>query len=137
MLVRSAGVVVFRKNKAREYLLLHYSAGHWDLPKGHIEKGETSQHTALRELKEETGISKAAIIPGFKETISYRYTEKGEKVLKFVVFFLAGAKQKKVRLSFEHKGFAWLPFEEAVRKATYPTAKKVLKKAEKWLNEKS
>lgn len=126
--------MLFRQGKKREYLLLHYAAGHWDSAKGHIEKGETSQQTALRELKEETGISKVKLVPGFKETISYRYVDKGEKVLKFVVVYLGSTRQKKVKISLEHKGFVWLPHKEAVKKATYKNAKNVLKKAEKWLN---
>lgn len=137
MPVRSAGVVLFRKGKKREYLLLKYPAGHWDFPKGIMEKGEKSQETALRELKEETGISKVEILPGFKETISFYYTWKEKRLLKFVVFYLAKTRQKKVNLSFEHKGFVWLPYKDAVRKATFDNAKKVLTSAERWLNEKS
>jgi 8-oxo-dGTP pyrophosphatase MutT (NUDIX family) len=135
MLVRSAGVVLFRPVKKREYLLLHYAAGHWDLPKGIIEKGEASEQAALRELKEETGISKAEIISGFKETIKFTYAWEGKKVLKFVVFFLARTRQKRVEISWEHRGFVWLPYKEAVKKVTFRNAKNVLKKAEAWLNE--
>ena len=134
MLVRSAGVVLFR-GKKREYLLLHYAGGHWDLPKGIMEKGETSVQAALRELKEETGISRGKIVPGFKETIKFMYAWKGKKVLKFVVFYLAKTRQKKVKISWEHKGFVWLPFKEAVKKTTFINAKNVLRKAEAWLNE--
>ncbi len=134
MLVRSAGVVLFRQGKKREYLLLHYSAGHWDFPKGIMEKGEKSEETALRELKEETHIAKAKILPGFKETIRFRYTWEGKPVLKFVVFYLAKTRQKKVKVSWEHKGYIWLPYREALRKATYQNAKNVLRKAERWLN---
>ncbi len=135
MLVRSAGVVLFRAGKKREYLLLHYAAGHWDLPKGMFEKGEKkSEVVALRELKEETGISKVELIPGFKETIKFMYIWEGSKVLKFVVFYLGKTRQKKVKISWEHKGFIWLPYKEAVSKATFRNAKNVLKKAEKWLN---
>lgn len=137
MPVRSAGVVLFREGKKREYLLLEHSYG-WDFSKGIMDKGENSKETALRELKEETGISKAKILPGFKETVSYMYTWKGKRLLKFVVFYLAKTRQKKVKLSFEHKGFVWLPFEKAVSKATlkFANARNVLKKAERWLNEK-
>ena len=47
---KSAGAVIFRKqNDAILYLLLHYEAGHWDLAKGHIEKGESLEETARRE----------------------------------------------------------------------------------------
>ncbi len=133
MPVRSAGVVLFREEKKREYLLLHYSAGHWDFPKGMLEKGEKSEQTALRELREETGISKVKLVPGFKETIKFVYTWEGEKVLKFIVFYLGSTRQKKVKISWEHKGFVWLPYKDAVKKATFRNAKSVLIKAEKWL----
>ncbi len=136
MPVRSAGVVLFREGKKREYLLLKYPAGHWDFPKGIMEKGEKSQETALRELKEETGISRAEILSGFKETINFTYMWKGKSLLKFVVFYIAKTRQKKVNLSFEHKDFVWLPYKEAVKKATFDNAKNVLTSAEKWLNEK-
>jgi 8-oxo-dGTP pyrophosphatase MutT (NUDIX family) len=134
MPVRSAGVVLFREGKKREYLLLEYNLGHWDLPKGHIEAGEKSEAAALRELKEETGVSRVKFISGFKETIRYVYAWKGKRLLKFVVFYLAKTRQKKVNLSFEHKGYAWLPFKEAVKKATFENCRNVLKKAERWLN---
>ena len=55
--------------------------------------------------------------------------------MKYVVFYLAQTKQKKVKISWEHKGFVWLSYKEAVKKATFRNAKNVLKKAEKWLNE--
>jgi bis(5'-nucleosidyl)-tetraphosphatase len=137
MPVRSAGVVLFREGKKRKYLLLKHSYG-WDFPKGIMDEGEKSKETALRELKEETGISKVVVLPGFKETVSYMYTWKGKRLLKFVVFYLAKTRQKKVKLSFEHEGFVWLPFEKAVDKATlkFANARKVLSKAEAWLNEK-
>ncbi len=128
---RSAGFVVFRDSK---YLLLHYEAGHWDFPKGNIEKGETPEQTALRELKEETGIGDSEFLPGFVEKIRYFYKKAGQTVVKEVVFFLARTKTEEVKLSSEHIGFVWLPFKEAVEKLTYNNAKEILKKAEAWLN---
>ena len=65
---RSAGTVIVCNG---EYLLLHYESGHWDFPKGKIEEGETPEQAALRELKEETGIEDAEILPGFTEGIKY------------------------------------------------------------------
>jgi hypothetical protein len=44
-------------------------------------------------------------------------------VLKFVVFYLAQTKTSRVVLSFEHKGYVWLPYEDAIKKATYSNAK--------------
>ena len=60
---KSAGAIVFRiENTKPKYLLLHYPSSanakkeYWDLPKGHVEEGETEEETARREVKEETGL---------------------------------------------------------------------------------
>ena len=131
---RSAGILIFRQlAEGREYLLLHYPGGHFDFPKGHMEKDETERETAMRELIEETGIDEITWIEGYREKIHYFY-RRGEKLMsKDVIFFLARTRQKKVTLSFEHKGSAWLPYKEALEKLTFSSAKELLKKAEKFL----
>ena len=130
----SAGVLLFRQMpKFREYLLLHYPSGHFDFPKGHIEGAETELEAAYRELQEETGIAKIVWIEGYREEMEYTYKREGKPSHKQVVFFLARTSQKKVTISFEHKGSLWLPYPEAYEKLTYPTAKSLLKKAETFL----
>ena len=131
---RSAGILIFRQLKdGREYLLLHYPGGHFDFPKGHMEKDETERETALRELKEETGLDKIIWIEGYREKIHYDY-RRGENLMsKDVIFFLARTRQKKITISFEHKGSLWLPYKDAVEKLTFATAKDLLRKAEKFL----
>ena len=43
---KSCGIVVFhRKDEECEFLLLHYPEGHWDLPKGHVEEGESESYS--------------------------------------------------------------------------------------------
>lgn len=144
---RSAGAIIFRiAPKKKEFLLLHHSPmpnrrglkltdGHWDFPKGHIEPGEKTEDTVRREVREETGITKIELIPGFKETIRYFVNYDGEKRLKFVAFFLARAGGKKVIISHEHQGYAWLSYEEAHQKLTYQNAKEILNKAHHFLSE--
>ncbi len=130
----SAGVILYRQLKTgREYLLLQYPGGHFDLPKGHIEKDESEHEAAYRELKEETGIEKIVWIEGFREKINYFYFRGSEKMSKDVIFFLARTSQKKVVLSFEHQGAVWLPYEAALEKITFDNAKNLLKKAENFL----
>ena len=52
---RSAGAIIFREEKRKiYYLLLHYESGHWDFPKGHVEKEEKEKETVKREIREET-----------------------------------------------------------------------------------
>jgi len=132
---RSAGTVIFRRKRGNilYYLLLHYESGHWDFPKGNIEKGEKLEETAKREIEEETGIKETNFIPGFKETIKYFYKRKKENIFKTVVFFLVETKTKEIKLSFEHIGFEWLPFEEASQRLTFKNAKQILKKANEFL----
>lgn len=134
---RSVGAVLLRKTKnGYKYLLLHYPGGHWGFPKGHIEKGEKSEDTARREIKEETGINSFKFIPGFKKTIRYFVDVGGRRCLKFVAYFLALTRQKKVTISWEHQGFAWLSYEEAYKKITYQNARQVLKEAHNFISKK-
>jgi len=141
----SAGAVVFRReNNIIFYLLLHYQSGHWDFPKGHIEAGENKTATVLREIQEETGITDAVLVPGFKEWIKYFFrntysiTNPAEKkkaplVFKIVTFYVAETNTKKVIISEEHLDYAWLPFEEALAKVTHKNAKHILTKAHAFL----
>ena len=131
---RSAGAVVLRDVRGLpHYLLLHYGASHWDFPKGHIEPGETTDATIRREVKEETGIERLAFVPGFKETIRYAFSKPRSRVLKFVVYRLARTRTRRVRLSHEHQGFVWLPYEDALRRITFSSSRHVLEKAQAFL----
>lgn len=143
---KSAGAVVFYKTPAGkiEYLLLLHRAGHWSFPKGLIEKDETLEKAAQREVKEETGIESFEMIAGFKETekfffrVKYDYQlwrgwKKGQGVLKFVTYFLVQAATKKVKLSDEHPDFVWLDYEGALAKITHKESKEILKKADEYL----
>lgn len=138
---RSAGAVIFRKEKGEIfYLLLHYpGASHrskkdyWDFPKGHLEKKEIPEETAKREIEEETGLREIEFVEGFKKTIKYFFKWGGKNVLKFVTFFLVKAKTKKVQISSEHIGYIWLPFDEAREKLTFKNAKEILTKAHSFL----
>ena len=130
MVEKSAGAVIFRKEDDKIYcLLLHYQGGHWDFPKGNIEKGEKLEDTVRREVKEETGIENIKFALGFKEAIKYFYKLKGRNIFKIVTFFLAETKTKEVKISWEHTGFKWLSYEEALGQLTFENAKEILKKA--------
>jgi bis(5'-nucleosidyl)-tetraphosphatase len=135
---QSAGFIIFREDKKgkRFYLLLHYPGGHFDFPKGHVEKGETKYQAAARELEEETGIKKVDWVENFKDKIHYYYQHNGRLMSKDVFFYLARTKQKNVTISFEHQGFFWLPYEEARQKITYQNSRGLLEKAEALLQKK-
>ena len=133
---RSAGAIIIRKDKGRNlYLLLHYPTGartpndFWDLPKGHIERGETETEAAMREVREETGLKNIKILNNFKETIKYFFKKENKTIFKTVVFYLAETTEKKVQISREHIGYKWLLYDNALNTLTFDNAKGVLKKA--------
>ena len=128
-----------RPAERREYLLLRYEAGHWDLPKGHLEEGESEEDAARREITEETGLQIQKFITGFKEHTSFWFwsypTKEGSRsrrTKKIVTFFLAETGERDVRISHEHTGYAWLPYKDALQLATYDNAKQLIRKGERF-----
>jgi len=131
----SAGIVLFRKEESKIlFLLLHYPSGHWDFVKGKMEQGESTHQTAVRETKEETGITDITFVENFEEWIEYNFKYQGELVQKKVVFFLAETKTEEIKISHEHSGYTWLDYYSSMEKTTFDNAKTVLTKAEKLLS---
>lgn len=136
----SAGAVVFRIEGGEPlYLLLHYPGagrrprGYWDFPKGHVEQGETEEATVRREVREETGLRDLLFVRGFRERINYFFQKRGKKIFKVVVFYVCKTKEKDVKVSFEHTGFQWVPFHEAMHQLKFGNAKHILSKAHQFL----
>lgn len=132
----SAGAIVFRRQSGQNlYLILHYEEGHWGYPKGHIENKETIEETARREIREETGLTDIRFIGGFKELTKYFFFLEGQRIFKTVIFLLAETPTEEIHLSFEHVGFKWLPYREALEQITFKDEKTMLEKAEWFLGE--
>lgn len=130
-------MILYRfEGEKRLFLLLHYPGGHWDFPKGHVEKIDADEHaTALRELTEETGITEIVFDQSYREPMYYEFNRGlKERVKKVVVYFVAETQEEAVKISFEHKNFRWLPYEEALQRLTYENARDLLRKAEQHLN---
>jgi 8-oxo-dGTP pyrophosphatase MutT (NUDIX family) len=134
----SAGSVLYNldTNFNVNYLILNYSYGHWDFPKGNIEHGESELDTIKREIMEETGINDIKFIDGFRQQISYKYKKKLKLVNKSVIYYIVETKSNKVILSFEHDNFAWLNFNDALNRLSFDNSKKILKDANEFLSSK-
>ena len=131
----SAGIVLFRKEDSKNlFLLLHYPSGHWDFVKGKMEEGESTHETAVRETKEETGITDVNFVDDFEEWIEYNFQYQKELVHKKVVFFLAETTTKEVNISHEHLDYTWMDYNTAMEKTTFDNAKTVLTKAQMLLS---
>ena len=127
----SAGIVLFRKEDTKIlFLLLHYPSGHWDFIKGKMEDGESTHETAIREAKEETGITDITFLENFEEWIKYDFQYQGELVHKKVVFFLAETKTNQVMISHEHLDYTWMDYNTSMEKTTFDNAKTVLTRAQ-------
>lgn len=142
----SVGAVIFHRfQNGIRYLLLRYPHGHWDYVKGHVEAGESYEETLKRETQEESGIEHIDIANGFREATRYFYTAKGSErekrkragkglwIFKTVYFYLAETPKTEIIISDEHIDFAWLPFDDAVQKLSFPATKEILRKANDFL----
>ena len=131
----SIGAVLFSEiDGKRRYLLLNYVSGHWDFPKGNIEENETELDTIKREIKEETNISNITFIAGFKKNIFYNYMKNGKLISKKVVYYIAKTTITKITLSFEHIGYKWETYENAMDIITYFNSKQLLRDSNSFLD---
>ena len=109
--IKSCGVLLFRSEPKRSFLLMRH-ADRWDLPKGHVDAGETETQCALRELWEETGIEANAIRidPQFRYTLEYQvpWRDAGGQLRdkQLVVFLAELTKPAEIKLT-EHLGYQW------------------------------
>lgn len=133
----SAGFILFRDTPSgRLYLLLDYGR-HWDYAKGHLEDGETPWRAAVRELREETGIRQVDRVPGFQRDMYYEfYSPKKGRIAKTVTYFAGRTRTEDVKLSDEHSGHAWLPFDEAMQTLTFENAREMLAAAHDFIEKK-
>ena len=128
----SAGIIIYRWTKeGPKFLLLYHGGRYWNFPKGKIEAKEGSYEAALREVREETGISRSDLgfDRGFWAHDSYAFTKDKQKVLKVVIYFLAEARHPHVRISEEHHGYGWFLYKDALRTLIYQNLKNNLKRA--------
>ena len=125
---KSCGAVDNRKYHGNIELLLikHVVGGHWSFPKGHVEPGETEEQTALREIKEETGID-VELNTSFREVVSY---SPKRDTTKDVIYFLGKAKTFQYTPQEEEIAqIKWVEINLAHSFLTYDNDKQLVNKA--------
>ncbi len=139
---KSAGAIIFRKTpNGIKYLLLFGDKIGWGFPKGHIDPGETPKETAIREIREETGIIIDQFIPNFEVYIQYDMKfdfsktppEPLEKPYKkLCIYYLSEVKNKEVQISHEHSKYVWATYKKA--QSLLEFNKDLLKKANRMIS---
>lgn len=130
----SAGGVVYRKHQGRLEVALcgRTHTGTWNLPKGTPDDGETIEETALREVREETGL--AVEIEAPLGEIEYWFTLPSERVHKRVHFYLMG--ERGGAFSDHDQEFdvvEWFAIDDAFDSLTFLTEADVVQRARDFL----
>jgi 8-oxo-dGTP pyrophosphatase MutT (NUDIX family) len=112
--LKSCGFLIVRGQPLEEYLLMRHP-DRWDLPKGHVDPGETEMECALRELSEETGLTERdiEILPNFRFTNHYQVRGKRDGQLhdKTLVIFLARLLSDAKIQCTEHGDYQWFRWQ--------------------------
>lgn len=131
---RSCGAVVYRKinNEIRYLLIKNKRSSNWSFPKGHVEKDETFEDTAKREVLEETGL-RLNIFPGFQSKSEYSIQN---RIQKTVVIFVGTTNDTNTRIQPEEiEDYIWLTYENAYNNLKFENDKLILKDAKEFLLE--
>ena len=118
----SSGAFVYRMEGGRARILFLRRQKDYDLPKGHIEKGENALEAARREVFEETGIN-GPFVPHFMIATKYFFRRGQDKISKSVKFFLEKTDEKRIKISDEHMGYEWLDYDGIMEKVKYKDIK--------------
>lgn len=120
--------VICKTSEGPRYLLIRrcgkYLPGTWQMISGGIDNSETASQAAMREIKEETGLTPYALYSA--DVVETFYMLSNDKIT-FVPVFVAFVEDKKIILSpTEHDAYEWLPFEEAKNKLVWSEQKRVI-----------
>lgn len=128
----SSGGVIFRSRDGNvDVALVSVKGGTvWCLPKGIVEKGEKPEEAAVREVREETGLSGRALRRIGDITYWYYIKDDNTKCRKTVHFFLMeyldGSTDDH---NWEVDAAEWFPIDEAVDRLSYKGDREIVKKA--------
>ena len=126
----SAGGVVYRWEKDVLLFLLLGSnrRGVRCLPKGLVEEDEDEVTAAMREVREETGVSRVKL-KAKVGAIKYQFGFRLKTYDKTVHFFLFETDQGDTKVGSEHDFMEWLPYDKALETLSYPNEREMLSKA--------
>ena len=124
----AAGGIVIRRGERGPEVVLAGRQGMWVLPKGTPDRDERIEETAVREVREETGLDVRIVRP--LGTVEYWFALPRQRVHKIVHFFLMEATGGDTsRHDHEYEDVRWVPVEEARRLLSFQTYRAMLERA--------
>ena len=131
--IKSCGFVAFRQIENQNYYLIIKSLnGDVGFPKGHMEGEEGELQTAIRELKEETGVEVEAV-PGFRRQIEYPLTRIPDAIKQSVYFLGRCTSDNVICQESEVAEACFVSYEEALKMLTFEETKNILRDAEMFI----
>jgi 8-oxo-dGTP pyrophosphatase MutT (NUDIX family) len=123
----AAGAVLMHETQGDVLLLHQRDEDRWCFPKGHVDSGESLSAAAVREIREETGLSSVTLDEELGE-VSYRFYQpkKARNVHKTTVYFLAHTSERSVRPEPIFDRHEWVSVATARERVTYETDRQVL-----------
>ena len=129
----SCGAVVFTRDGGEiRYVIIRSSEGIYGFPKGHVEGNETEEETALREIREETGLT-PRLLPGFRRVDSYTLHAKSGATKQVIYFTAEYSGQTPIPQESELSGICLLPYKEAWNTLQFASARRILAAADRFL----
>jgi len=123
----AAGAVLLSRTGTRTLLLHQRDEDRWCFPKGHVDPGESLSAAALREIREETGLSGVRLGPEV-DVVSYRFYRPSSKtnVYKTVVYFVARTRERPARPEPMFDRAEWVGLRLARKLVKFDTDRHVL-----------
>ena len=132
--IKSCGFIVYKEeNNENYYLIIKSHNGDVGFPKGHMEPGENELQTAIRELKEETGID-VDTIHDFRYQIEYSLPRVPDAMKQTVYFLGKCASDDIIIQEAEVASAEFVTYDKAIEKLTFEETKNMLKKANDIIN---
>ena len=123
----AAGAVLISGSGAKTLLLHQKDEDRWCFPKGHVEPGESLSKTAIREIREETGLTRIRLGPEVEE-VSYRFYRPSERrnIHKTVVYFLAFTDELSAHPEATFDRAEWVDLATARERVKFPADRSVI-----------
>ncbi len=132
--IKSCGFIVYKaENNENFYLIIKSHNGDVGFPKGHMEPGESELQTAIRELKEETGMD-VDTIHDFRYQIEYPLPRVPDAMKQTVYFLGKCASDDIIIQETEVASAEFVTYDKAIEKLTFEETKIMLRKANDIIN---